>query len=60
MEYVVNSLIGSLLLVFEVVRGLLEWGDKALLTGAGAGAGAYLGVRAALVRHADTAERLGD
>jgi uncharacterized membrane protein YfcA len=55
MELLVNTLIGILVLIFDVVRGLLEWGGKALLTGLGAGAGAYFGVRAAHAGHADTA-----
>lgn len=57
MEVLVNYVIGILVLVYDVVRGLLEWGDKALLTAGGAGAGAYFGVRAALVRHAEATSR---
>lgn len=47
MEALVNYLIGVAVLVFDLVRGLLEWGGKALLIGLGAGVGAYLGVRSA-------------
>lgn len=53
MEALVNGLIGVVVLVYDLVRGLFEWGDKAILTGAGVGA--YFGVRAAHARHADTA-----
>jgi len=55
MEALVNGLIGVVVLVYDLIRGLLEWGDKAVLTGVGAGVGAYFGVRAAHDRHADTA-----
>jgi uncharacterized membrane protein YfcA len=55
MEIVVNSIIGLLVLIFDVLRAVLGWGDKALLVALGAGAGAYLGVRAALVRHDEPA-----
>ena len=55
MELLVNSLAGLVLLVFDVLRGLAEWGDKALLIGGAVGAGAYLGTRAALTRHDRTA-----
>ena len=51
MELLVNSLIGMVLLVFDVIRGLFEWGDKALLIGVTVAAGAYYGTRAALTRH---------
>jgi uncharacterized membrane protein YfcA len=50
-ELLVNSLIGLVLLVFGVFRGLLQWGDKALLVGVAVAVGAYLGTRAALTRH---------
>jgi hypothetical protein len=50
-ELLVNSLIGMVLLVFDVVRGLFEWGDKALLVGVAVAAGAYFGTRAALAGH---------
>jgi hypothetical protein len=50
-ELLVNSLIGLVLLVFGVFRGVLEWGDKALLAGVAVAAGAYFGTRAALARH---------
>lgn len=48
MEALVNGLVGLVLLVFDVLRGLVEWGDKALLVGAAVAVGAYLGVRLAL------------
>ena len=54
MELLVNSLIGMVLLVFDVIRGVFEWGDKALLIGAAAAAGAYLGTRTALTHHEQT------
>lgn len=60
MEPLVNSLIGVVVLVYDLVRGLFEWGDKALLTGVGAGAGAYFGVRTAHVRHTETTGRSRD
>ena len=50
MELLVNSMIGWALLIFGVVRGLLEWSDKALLAAAAVAAGAYLGTRLALNR----------
>ena len=59
MEPLVNGLIGVVILLYDLIRGLLEWGDKALLTGAGAGVGAYFGIRAAHARHADTADLRG-
>lgn len=60
METLVNSLIGVAVLVYDLVRGLFEWGGKAILTGVGAGAGAYLGVRTAHLRHAETTGRSRD
>lgn len=56
MEPLVNSLIGLALLVFDLLRGLLEWGDNALLIGGAVTAGAYLGTRAALTRHGHMTE----
>ena len=50
MELLVNSLVGMVLLVFDVIRGLLEWGDKALLIGVAVAVGAYFGTRAAIGR----------
>lgn len=47
MEPVVNSVLGVLILMYDLVRGLLDWGGGAILTGLLTGAGAYLGVRAA-------------
>lgn len=49
-ELLVNSLIGMVLLVFDVIRGVFGWADKALLIGASVAAGAYLGTRSALTR----------
>ena len=51
MELLVNSLIGMVLLIFDLVRGLFEWADKALLIGGAVAAGAYFGTRLALTRH---------
>ncbi len=48
MEFLMNSLVGLVLMVFDVIRGLLEWGDKALLLAAAVAAGAYVGTRATL------------
>jgi hypothetical protein len=45
MEPLLNGVIGILTLLFGAVRGLL--GSNPILTGLGAGVGAYLGVRAA-------------
>ena len=45
MEPLVNGVIGILILLFDAVRSLL--GSSPILTGIGAGTGAYLGVRAA-------------
>ena len=52
MELLVNSLVGMVLLVFDVIRGLLGWGDKALLVGGAVAGGAYFGTRAAWLRSA--------
>lgn len=54
MELLVNSLIGLVLLVFDVIRGVFEWSDKALLLGGAVAAGAYLGTRTALNHHQRT------
>ncbi len=54
MELLVNSLIGMVLLVFDVIRGVFEWADKALLIGMAVAAGTYLGTRTALSRHQHT------
>lgn len=54
MELLVNSLVGLVLLVFDVIRGVFEWGDKALLLGGAVAAGAYLGTRTAFSRHERT------
>jgi hypothetical protein len=51
MELVVNSIVGLVLLVFDVVQGLLGWADRALLTGAAVAVGTYLGMRFALTHH---------
>jgi uncharacterized membrane protein YfcA len=51
MEALVNAVIGLVLLVFDVVRGLLEWSDKALVVGVAVAAGTYLGMRLALTDH---------
>jgi hypothetical protein len=45
MEPLVNGVIGILMLLFGAVRSVL--GSNPILTGLGAGVGAYLGVRAA-------------
>jgi hypothetical protein len=55
MELLVNSVVGLVLLVFDVVRGLLEWSGKAVLTGIAVAAGAYLGTLMALARLRDRA-----
>jgi len=49
-ELLVNSLIANLLFTFDVIRGVFEWADKALLIGVAVAAGTYLGTRAALSR----------
>jgi uncharacterized membrane protein YfcA len=51
MELLVNSIAGVVILVFDLVRGLFEWSDKALLVAAAVAAGAYLGTRFALDRY---------
>jgi uncharacterized membrane protein YfcA len=48
MELLVNSIAAWLILIFDVIRGLFEWADKALLAAAGVAIGAYLGTRMAL------------
>ena len=53
MELLVNSIVGLVLLVFDVTRGLLDWADKALLIGAAVAAGTYLGMRMALTHRRD-------
>jgi uncharacterized membrane protein YfcA len=58
-ELLVNSLIANVLLIFDVIRGVFEWGDKALLVGAAVAAGAYFGTRAAISRdHRSVADRI--
>ena len=47
MEFVVNSVIGLLILIYDLVRAVGEWGGAAVLTAFGAAAGTYLAVRAA-------------
>ena len=48
MELLVNSIAAWLILIFDVVRGLFEWADNALLAAAAVAFGAYLGTRMAL------------
>jgi len=50
MELLISSIVGWVFLIFDAVRGLLEWSDKALLVAAAVGGGAYLGTRMALNR----------
>ena len=50
MELLVNSIAGWLILMFDLIRGLFEWADKALLVAAAVALGAYLGTRMALTR----------
>jgi hypothetical protein len=50
-ELLVNSIIGMVILIFDVGRGLLEWSDQALLSAAAMGTGAYLGTRIALAHY---------
>lgn len=47
MELVVNTVLGLLILIYDLVRAVGEWGGGAVLTALGAAAGTYLGVRAA-------------
>ena len=48
MELLVNSIVGWTILIFDGIRGLFEWADKALLVALAVAAGAYLGTRMAL------------
>lgn len=57
MELLVNSIVGWVILVFDVVRGLFEWSDQALLVAVAVAAGAYLGTRTAL-HHDDRSDRV--
>ena len=51
MEFVVNSILGLVLLIFDVTRGLLGWADQTLLIGVAVAGGTYLGMRLALTHH---------
>lgn len=51
MELLVNSIAGLVILIFDVVRGLFDSADEALLSAAAVAAGAYLGTRIALTRY---------
>jgi hypothetical protein len=48
MELLVNSIAALLILIFDLLRSLFEWADKALLAAAAVAVGAYLGTRMAL------------
>jgi uncharacterized membrane protein YfcA len=52
-ELLVNSITGLLIFIFDLVRGLFEWADKALLAAAAVAIGAYLGTRMALTHFDD-------
>jgi hypothetical protein len=51
MELLVNSIAGLVLLMVDVVRGLFQSSDDALLAAAAVAAGAYVGTRIALTRY---------
>ena len=48
MELLVNSILGWVILIFDGVRSLFGWADKALLVAVAVAVGAYLGTRMAL------------
>ena len=51
MELLVNSVVGMVLLVFDIGRGLFAWSDDALVSAAAVGTGAYARTRIALTRY---------
>jgi hypothetical protein len=51
MELLVNSIAGLVLLMVDVVRGLFQSSDDALLAAAAVAAGAYVGTQIALTRY---------